>query len=62
MASVGLFHVNLHFQSPSEGNWIHIHYQSRLQAKKALSKSSKIFAGNLMIGVAQCIDKVSHVE
>jgi len=38
-------------------NWVHIHYQSRIQAKKALAKNGKIFAGNMMIGVQPCIDK-----
>ena len=38
---------------------MHLHYQSRLQAKKALSKNGKIFGGSIMVGVAHCIDKVS---
>lgn len=38
-------------------NWVHIHYQSKIQAKKALGKNGKIFAGNMMIGVQPCIDK-----
>ncbi|XP_013408984.1 nucleoporin NUP53 [Lingula anatina] len=40
----------------NEGNWMHIHYQSKLQAKKALSKNGKVF-GNIMVGVTPCIDK-----
>lgn len=40
-----------------EGNWLHIHYQSKLQAKKALSKNGKIFGGSIMVGVTRCIDK-----
>ena len=47
------------FQIASEGNWMHIHYQSRLQAKKALSKNAKIFGGTIMVGVTPCIYKVS---
>lgn len=42
--------------SPS-GNWMHLHYQTQLQAKVALSKNGKIFNGSVMIGVAPCIDK-----
>ncbi|XP_054723204.1 nucleoporin NUP35-like isoform X2 [Uloborus diversus] len=38
------------------GNWMHIKYQSKLQAKKALSKNGKIFSGNIMIGVKPCIE------
>lgn len=41
----------------SEGNWMHLHYQSKLQAKKALSKNGKVFGGSIMIGVLPCIDK-----
>ncbi|XP_036401889.1 nucleoporin NUP35-like [Megalops cyprinoides] len=39
------------------GNWMHIHYQSKLQARKALSKDGKIFGETIMIGVKPCIDK-----
>ncbi|XP_065051251.1 nucleoporin NUP35-like [Rhopilema esculentum] len=41
----------------SNVNWVHIQYQSKLQAKKALSKNGKILNGNIMIGVCQCINK-----
>lgn len=43
---------------PSEGNWMHIQFQNKLQAKRALSKSGKIFGGTIMVGVTQCIDKL----
>ncbi|KAM6398067.1 nucleoporin NUP35-like [Pluvialis apricaria] len=39
------------------GNWMHIRYQSKLQAQKALSKDGKIFGGCIMIGVKPCTDK-----
>uniref|UniRef100_A0A4W5LMD7 Nucleoporin NUP35 n=1 Tax=Hucho hucho TaxID=62062 RepID=A0A4W5LMD7_9TELE len=39
------------------GNWMHIQYQSRLQARKALSKDGKVFGEAIMIGVKPCIDK-----
>uniref|UniRef100_A0A8C2ARL7 Nucleoporin NUP53 n=1 Tax=Cyprinus carpio TaxID=7962 RepID=A0A8C2ARL7_CYPCA len=39
------------------GNWMHVRYQSKLQARKALSKDGKIFGEAIMIGVKPCIDK-----
>ncbi|KAM6398359.1 nucleoporin NUP35-like [Pluvialis apricaria] len=39
------------------GNWMHIRYQSKLQARKALSKDGKILGGCIMIGVKPCTDK-----
>ncbi len=41
------------------GNWMHVQYQSKMQARKALSKDGKIFGEAIMIGVKPCIDKVS---
>ncbi|XP_064603191.1 nucleoporin NUP35-like [Liolophura sinensis] len=46
----------------SDGNWMHLHYQSKIQAKKALSKHGKVFGGNIMVGVTPCIDKTVMVE
>ncbi|KAK3726984.1 hypothetical protein QZH41_014718, partial [Actinostola sp. cb2023] len=43
-------------------NWMHIQYQSKLQAKKALSKHGKVFGGNLMIAVIPCIEKRCFIE
>jgi len=48
-------------QVAPDGNWLHIHYQSKLQAKKALSKNGKVFGGTIMIGVTPCIDKVREL-
>ncbi|NXW36880.1 NUP35 protein, partial [Phaetusa simplex] len=39
------------------GNWMHIRYQSKLQARKALSKDGRIFGNCIRIGVKPCIDK-----
>ncbi|XP_066448979.1 nucleoporin NUP35-like isoform X2 [Eleutherodactylus coqui] len=39
------------------GNWMHLQYQSKLQARKALSKDGKIFGDCIMVGVKPCIDK-----
>jgi len=45
------------------GNWLHIKYQTKIQAKKALSKNGKIFARSIMIGVCPCIKKeISTME
>jgi len=46
----------------ADGNWIHIHYQSKLQAKKVLSKNGKVFGGSIMVGVVPCIDKVGTLN
>lgn len=42
----------------SPGNWMHLQYQSRLQARKALSKDGKVFGDAIMVGVKPCIEKV----
>ena len=49
------------FQIARDGNWMHLHFLSRLQAKKALSKNGKILGNSIMVGVTPCIDKVSDV-
>ncbi|XP_077392876.1 nucleoporin NUP35 isoform X1 [Festucalex cinctus] len=41
----------------SPGNWMHLQYQSRLQARNALSKNGKVFGDTIMVGVKPCIDK-----
>lgn len=43
----------------SPGNWMHLQYQSKLQARKALSKDGKVFGDAIMVGVKPCIDKVT---
>lgn len=45
----------------SPGNWMHLQYQSRLQARKALSKDGKVFGDAIMVGVKPCIEKVSSL-
>jgi len=40
----------------AEGNYMHVKYESSLQAKKALSRNGKILPGNIMIGVTPCIN------
>ncbi|XP_075033038.1 nucleoporin NUP35-like [Mixophyes fleayi] len=39
------------------GNWMHIQFQTKLQAKKALRKDGWIFANCISIGVRPCIDE-----
>ena len=46
----------LQHHSPPNGNWMHIRYQTKIQAQKALSKSGKILGGSIMIGVSPCTD------
>uniref|UniRef100_UPI00358ECA25 nucleoporin NUP35 isoform X1 n=2 Tax=Myxine glutinosa TaxID=7769 RepID=UPI00358ECA25 len=41
----------------SDGNWMHVQYQSKLQARKALGKDGKVFGDCIMVGVKPCIDK-----
>ncbi|XP_075740274.1 nucleoporin NUP35 isoform X1 [Rhipicephalus microplus] len=43
------------YKVSSEGNWMHLCYQSRLQAKKALSKNGKVFGAHTMVGVKACV-------
>lgn len=43
-------------------NWMHIHYLSKIQAKKALSKNGKIYGGCMKIGVTSCIEKTIMEE
>ena len=49
---------NFYLQTSTDGNWMHLHYQSKIQAKKALSKNGKVLGNSIMVGVTQCIDKV----
>lgn len=51
------------YEVHNHGNWMHIKYQTKLQAKKALSKNGKIFARTMMIGVCGCIKKdIANLE
>lgn len=40
-----------------QGNWLHLRYQTRMQAQKAMSKNGKVLGGQFMVGVMQCIDR-----
>jgi len=43
--------------SSEQGNWLHVKYQTRMQAQKALSKNGKILGGQFMVGVMSCMDR-----
>eukprot|EP00126_Sphaerothecum_destruens_P015009 Sdes_comp8912_c0_seq1m320 len=49
--------ITQHVIAPNSGNWMHIQFQSKMQAEKARSKNGKVFNGTLMLGVLPCIDK-----
>lgn len=42
---------------PAKGNWMHVHYQTKLECRKALSNNGKVFGGTIMIGVMLCKDQ-----
>lgn len=44
-----------HVTNQEGGNWIHIQYKTKIQARKALSKNGKIYENKIMIGVVPCI-------
>jgi len=41
---------------PPNSNWMHLRFQTRMQASKALSKSGTVLGGTLMVGVGPCKD------
>jgi hypothetical protein len=43
---------------PTNANWIHLQYRTKLQALKALEKNGRTLNGTLMIGVVPCTDKL----
>lgn len=46
-------------QITNDGNWMHIKYQNKLQARCALSRNGRVFGDNIMVGVMPCSDEVS---
>jgi nuclear pore complex protein Nup53 len=46
---------------PAKGNWMHVHYQTKLECRKALSNNGKVFGGTIMIGVMLCKDQVIKI-
>lgn len=51
------FGTILKYEAPAKCNWIHVKFQSRLQAAKALEKNGRIFNSCMQIGVIPCLDK-----
>ncbi|VDQ04739.1 unnamed protein product [Trichobilharzia regenti] len=43
-------------QITNNGNWMHIKYQNKMQARYALNKNGKVFGDNIMVGVSMCTD------
>jgi len=48
----------LEHRIPAQGNWMHLKFASRLQARKALARNGRLLTDTLMIGVAPCSDPV----
>ncbi|KAL0277776.1 UNVERIFIED_CONTAM: hypothetical protein PYX00_004942 [Menopon gallinae] len=44
-------------RSPAKGNWMHIQFSSKLEARRALTYNGKVFASTVMIGVIPCRDQ-----
>lgn len=44
---------------PPKGNWVNLHYYSKMEARRALTYHGKVFGGTTMIGVMPCKDPVS---
>lgn len=44
---------------PGQGNWVNLCYQTRLDARRALSYNGKVLPSHVMVGVIQCKDSVS---
>ncbi|THD21806.1 Nuclear pore complex protein Nup53 [Fasciola hepatica] len=40
----------------NDGNWMHIKYQNKLQARCALNRNGRVFGDNIMVGVTLCSD------
>lgn len=41
----------------NDGNWMHIKYQNKLQARCALNRNGRVFGDNIMVGVIPCTDQ-----
>lgn len=46
----------LEHRFPPKGNWVHLHYYSRMEARRALTYHGKVLGSNTMIGVIPCQD------
>lgn len=43
-------------ECPPNKNWMHLQYQNKMQANRALSKNARKIEMNLMIGVTPCVE------
>lgn len=41
---------------PAKGNWMHLRYFSKMEARRAYSYNGKVFGGSTMLGVVPCKD------
>jgi len=46
----------LQHSMPPNANWMHLKFQTRLQAKKAISKNGTVLGSTIMVGVSPCSD------
>ncbi|XP_022192935.2 nucleoporin NUP35 [Nilaparvata lugens] len=42
--------------TPPKGNWMHLRYYSKMEARRAYSYNGKVFGGSVMVGVVPCKD------
>ena len=42
-----------------QGNWMHLKFASRLQARKAMARNGRLLTDTLMVGVVPCTDAVT---
>jgi Nup53/35/40-type RNA recognition motif len=49
-------------KNEGHGNWMHLCYQTKLQAQRALSKNGSVVSGNIMIGVVPCIAPLARLD
>jgi len=45
-----------HVMTPNS-NWMHVRFQTRLQASKAVAKNGSVIGGTIMVGVSPCRDE-----
>lgn len=46
----------LQHSMPPNANWMHLKFQTRLQAKKAISRNGSVLGSTIMVGVSPCTD------
>merc|ERR1712115_264527 len=49
---MGLQHV-----MPPNSNWMHVRFQTRMQANKAVAKNGCVLGGSIMVGISSCKDE-----